>query len=311
VVAGGGGGGTTTLASINRAGGAGGIVGVDGSSGITTFSGKGGTASAGGAGGIGGNPGGAGFLGIGGAGGTSGSRSGGGGGAGYYGGGGGSTGDVNVGSGGGGSSAGPTGTSVDGPNSGDGSITITAVPVAPPTVTGIAPTTGPAAGGNSITITGTGFAAGATATIGGTVCANPIVTGTTSITCISPAGNPGAANVTVTNPDAQSSVLANAYTYVPNTQLPLLNCVTAPRVIPRRGVRQLLANRCVTNAGQPVRVWVTGFLRGDVSYWTEIRKRNGAVWIKTHGYRLKLRITWKAPATSTYSAYTLTRSYRT
>ncbi len=51
--------------------------------------------------------------------------------------------------------------------------------------------------------------------------------------------------------------------------------------------------------------------RGDVTLFKVIRKKNGAVKIRTYGYRLKLRITWSAPAIGTYAAYKQTRTYRT
>ncbi|MEI8083973.1 MAG: hypothetical protein WCI74_19215, partial [Actinomycetes bacterium] len=94
-------------------------------------------------------------------------------------------------------------------------------------------------------------------------------------------------------------------------QRPVNRCVTAPILIPRWGIRRLEAPRCATNAGQPVQVAVTGRLRGDLRYWKVIRKANGAVFIKTFGYRLKLRITWSAPAVGNFAAYLLTRTYRT
>ncbi len=42
------------------------------------------------------------------------------------------------------------------------------------------------------------------------------------------------------------------------------------------------------------------------------RARNkGALKIRTFGYKVKLTITWRAPATSTYAAYTKTKRYKT
>ena len=61
--------------------------------------------------------------------------------------------------------------------------------MAPPTVTGVSPASGPAAGGTSVTITGTGFT-GATAVDFGTTAATNVhgQLGDTQITAISPAG---------------------------------------------------------------------------------------------------------------------------
>jgi hypothetical protein len=94
-------------------------------------------------------------------------------------------------------------------------------------------------------------------------------------------------------------------------QVPVGGCVIVPRLIPRAGLRQLERPRCLTNAGQPVRVTVTGRLRGDLRYWKVIRKANGAVFIRTYGYRLRLIVTWSAPAVGDFTAYRLGRSYRT
>ena len=86
-----------------------------------------------------------------------------------------------------------------------------------PTVTSITPTTGTAAGGTSVTITGTGFLAGATVSLGGTAATGVNVVGSTSITATTPAHAAGAVNVVVTNTDAQSGTLTNGYTYTTST----------------------------------------------------------------------------------------------
>ncbi len=206
-------------------------------------------------------------------------------------------------------------------NSSDAVTTFTRTAAAP-TVTSISPTGGPLAGDTSVTITGTGIAAGATATIGGNTCTAPTVTPPTQITCTAPAGTAGAKNIVVTNPNTQTGTLTGGYTYIaapppgPGTaQTPTNNCVTAPgtKAIPRAGLKRLTRPHCRTNAGQKVTTKVTGQLapRGDATLCKVIRKKNGAVFIRTYGYRLKLTITWSAPATGTYAAYKQTRTYRT
>ena len=67
----------------------------------------------------------------------------------------------------------------------------------PPQITGISPNSGVLAGGTSVTITGTGFAAGATVKIGGAAATGVNVTSATEITCIVPPGSVGKANVLV------------------------------------------------------------------------------------------------------------------
>jgi hypothetical protein len=83
-----------------------------------------------------------------------------------------------------------------------------------PTVTSVAPTSGPIAGGTALTITGSNFAAGAAVSIGGTAATGVTVVNPTTITATAPAHAAGAVSVTVTNPDAQSGTLASAFTYV-------------------------------------------------------------------------------------------------
>ena len=85
--------------------------------------------------------------------------------------------------------------------------------VGQPTVTGVSPNNGPAAGGTAVTITGTNFASGATVTFGSAAATNVVVVSSTSITATTPAGSVGAVTVTVTNIGSQSGSLANGFTY--------------------------------------------------------------------------------------------------
>lgn len=72
---------------------------------------------------------------------------------------------------------------------------------------------GAIAGGTSITLTGTGFNASATVSVGGDTCAITSTTPPTTIVCDTPAGTAGLADITVTNPTGQSSTLTNAFRY--------------------------------------------------------------------------------------------------
>ncbi|MGA9797564.1 MAG: IPT/TIG domain-containing protein [Terriglobales bacterium] len=82
-----------------------------------------------------------------------------------------------------------------------------------PSVGGVSPTSGTAAGGTAVTITGSNFAAGATASFGGVLATNVVVVSSTSITATTPAHAAGAVTVTVTNPNGQSGGLVGAYTF--------------------------------------------------------------------------------------------------
>ncbi|MHC4779451.1 MAG: IPT/TIG domain-containing protein, partial [Planctomycetota bacterium] len=82
-----------------------------------------------------------------------------------------------------------------------------------PTVSTVNPTTGPSAGGTSVTITGTNFLAGAVVQIGGSYARNVVIVNATTITCVTPAGSTGAANVEVFNPANQNGILAGGFTF--------------------------------------------------------------------------------------------------
>ncbi len=80
-----------------------------------------------------------------------------------------------------------------------------------PTVSAVSPSAGGA--GTAVTITGTNFASGATASFGGTAATNVTVVSSTSITATTPAHAMGAVNVVVTNTDGQNGTLSGGYTY--------------------------------------------------------------------------------------------------
>lgn len=63
-----------------------------------------------------------------------------------------------------------------------------------------------------VTITGTGFAAPVTVTIGGVTCLDPTVVSSTSLTCDTGAHDPGPATVVVTQ-GSQTATLTNGFTY--------------------------------------------------------------------------------------------------
>jgi hypothetical protein len=64
-----------------------------------------------------------------------------------------------------------------------------------------------------VTITGTGFLAGATVSLGGTAATGVSVTNSTTITATTAVHAAGAVNVVVTNTDSKSGTLTNGYTY--------------------------------------------------------------------------------------------------
>jgi hypothetical protein len=82
-----------------------------------------------------------------------------------------------------------------------------------PTVSGVSPASGTTAGGTPVTITGTGFLAGATVTFGTTAATGVTVSSSTTITATPPAHAAGAVSVVVKNTDARTGTLNNGYTY--------------------------------------------------------------------------------------------------
>lgn len=94
-----------------------------------------------------------------------------------------------------------------------------------PTLNAINPNSGPTAGGTRVTLMGNNFAQGATVTIGSRQATMLSVTNTQIVATTQPS-DPGAVNVTVTNPDGQVSVITNSFTYVgaaPSASVQLLN----------------------------------------------------------------------------------------
>ena len=83
-----------------------------------------------------------------------------------------------------------------------------------PAVTGITPIKGSSSGGTPVSISGTGFQAGATVSFGGAAATGVTVSSAALITATTPAHATGSVGVTVTNPDGQSATLAGAYTYM-------------------------------------------------------------------------------------------------
>ena len=89
--------------------------------------------------------------------------------------------------------------------------------VTPPTVTRVSPSSGPPAGGTSVTITGTNFAGATAVSFGATAASTFMVNSATSITATSPAGS-GAVDVTVTIPGGGTSATnsSDVFKYLPS-----------------------------------------------------------------------------------------------
>jgi len=100
------------------------------------------------------------------------------------------------------------------------SSAFTFVTLPPPTISSIVPASGSTAGGTTVTITGTNFAAGATVTIGGVAATGVTVVSSTSLQAATPARTAGQADVVVTVA-GQPATLARGFTYAaPGPNLP-------------------------------------------------------------------------------------------
>ncbi|MCK9485328.1 MAG: IPT/TIG domain-containing protein [Dehalococcoidia bacterium] len=85
---------------------------------------------------------------------------------------------------------------------------------APPTVSSLSPSAGTHGGGTPVTITGTGFAPGATVRFGTAAPSAATFVSATSIRATAPAGVVGqSVSVTVTNADSQTATRLDAFTY--------------------------------------------------------------------------------------------------
>ena len=118
-----------------------------------------------------------------------------------------------------------------------------------PTVSGVSPTSGTTAGGTPVTITGTGFLAGATVSLGGTAATGVTVVSSTSIRAIAPAHAAGGVNVVVTNTDSQSGTLPSGYTYTSSGGGGTITFVQAKSGTARTGASLAVAYPVVQTAG--------------------------------------------------------------
>jgi hypothetical protein len=100
--------------------------------------------------------------------------------------------------------------------------------IAPPQIASLSPTHGSTLGGSAVTITGIAFATSGvvTVTIGGVPATGVTVLSSTQVTCAAPSHSSGPFNVVITNPDGQSSTLANGFTFISPPSLTSLSTTT-------------------------------------------------------------------------------------
>jgi hypothetical protein len=81
-------------------------------------------------------------------------------------------------------------------------------------VTSVSPTSGPTAGGTSVSINGSNFVSGTTVTFGGTASPSVTFNNSTSLTATTPAHFAGPVDVVVTTPTSQTATLTSGFTYI-------------------------------------------------------------------------------------------------
>jgi hypothetical protein len=116
----------------------------------------------------------------------------------------------------------PGGTNV--PSSAD-QFTVQATPV--PVVNSVGPTSGPAAGGTTVVLVGTGFTGATAVTFNGVPATNVVVSSDSRLTATSPAQNAGTYDVKVTTAGGTSAPSsADQYTYVGTSKVPAVSSIS-------------------------------------------------------------------------------------
>ncbi|MBI4859014.1 MAG: IPT/TIG domain-containing protein, partial [Candidatus Riflebacteria bacterium] len=139
----------------------------------------------------------------------------------------------------------------------------------PPTVTSIVPNEGPVTGGTAITIGGSRFLGSVTVTIDGRTCDNVSVTGSTTITCTTPAGaSSGAKDLVVTSSSHGAVRVTGGFRYN-----------DAP------GVTQINPNEGPLQGGTVVVITGSGFF-GSITVSIDGQSCTGVTW-NTTGTRIQ------------------------
>ena len=134
-----------------------------------------------------------------------------------------------------------------------GAFTYTA-PAQSPTLTAVSPTSGPTAGGTTITLTGTNFVSGATVRVGGAAATNVAFVSATQLTARTPAGTAGARDVQVINPAGQSATRGGAFTYTTATNVPSITSVSPATGPAAGGTLITVRGANFTSSGMTLRI---------------------------------------------------------
>jgi len=119
-----------------------------------------------------------------------------------------------------------------------------------PGLSSVSPTSGPTAGGTTITIAGTAFVSGATVRVNGVAATGVTFVSATQLRANTPAAAAGTYAIQVTNPDGQAGTLGAAYTY---RAAPTVTSVS-PASGPTGGGTTITVNGTAFVSGATVRV---------------------------------------------------------
>lgn len=127
-------------------------------------------------------------------------------------------------------SAGSVNVSVTNSDPGTGTLNSGFSYVGNPTITTVSPNSGPATGGTTVTISGTGFQSGAIVAFGAMLATSVTVMSPTQIQAVTPAAAAGTVAVTVTNPDAGKATLTSGFSFasVGGSQPQITSATTDP-----------------------------------------------------------------------------------
>lgn len=199
------------------------------------------------------------------------------------------------------------------------------------TPTTLSHTSGPAGGGQHLTITGRNIYAGAIVRFGGTpadhvnVTLDP-VSGISTIEATTPAHTAGTVPVVVTNKygDAATGVdsgtVPKRYDYIGGgggKKSQTASCAKFPAHIAKKGTVKVLG-KCSTNAHKPVTVKASATgkrskkvaARGDSApRMYKLFKRNGKTFVRTYGHKIRLTLRYHASSGLHYRAFNASKRY--
>jgi formylglycine-generating enzyme required for sulfatase activity len=110
---------------------------------------------------------------------------------------------------------------------GTGTLSSSFTYVVEPTVSSVAPASGPVAGGTTITLAGTNLVGTTSVTVGGAAATNVQVVSATTVTAVTPAGTLGARDVVLMTPGG-TATRAGGFTYVPAPTLTSVSPASGP-----------------------------------------------------------------------------------